>query len=52
MTVDELMAGLTALPGDAFVRGYEGEGGSWVVVEKDGKTLAQFRCDSYPSSLG
>ena len=38
ITVETLRAWLASLPHDARVRGYEGEGGSWIVVDlEDGE---------------
>lgn len=33
MTVKELKVWLEQLPDNANVRGYEGEGGSWIIVD-------------------
>ncbi len=41
MTVAELREWLKSFPPDAGVTGYDGEGGSWIVVEKDNIQIAE-----------
>jgi hypothetical protein len=48
LTLKHLREATKDLPGDLIVRGYEGEGGSWVIVEQPHKfceTVIEFNTD-------
>jgi hypothetical protein len=46
VTVNDLKKLIADLPGDATVRGYEGEGGAWIVVDRGEETLLAINTDT------